>query len=383
MRVCFVSHSFGNQGAERALLETVEVLRPEGVRPFVIVPRRGWLSRELQARDIPYQVLPYIWWMGRHRSAWRTAVKLLAHSVTLMPVVAAIWRWKPHLVISNSITVGTGAVAARILGYPHIWFIHEFGREHHGLNFDFGDRRSLHLADQLSIAFVVPSRVVAERFGEYVQCSKIRVVPQALSLFDPPPVPRAPGAGPLRSVMIGALQQAKGQIDAIRAIALAVTKGVDAYLTIVGEGEAEYHRALTTLITELELTKRVRLVGYSETIAEYLAAADVVLVCSRFESFGRATVEAMLAGRPVIGARSGSTAELIRDGYNGVLYEHGNVADLAEKIASLANDRYSAWEMGLRAHEWAADRFSRQRYSRDLLQLIRTVVPIQVERNSP
>ena len=55
-------------------------------------------------------------------------------------------------------------------------------------------------------------------------------------------------------------------------------------------------------------------------------------MCSRAEAFGRVTVEAMKLGLPVIGAARGATPELVRDGWNGLLYAHGDANELAGKI---------------------------------------------------
>ena len=55
-----------------------------------------------------------------------------------------------------------------------------------------------------------------------------------------------------------------------------------------------------------------------------MSIADVILVCSQWEAFGRITVEAMLTGKAVIASANGGTTELIKDGENGLLYTYGN-----------------------------------------------------------
>ena len=105
-----------------------------------------------------------------------------------------------------------------------------------------------------------------------------------------------------------------------------------------------------------------------------IRAADVVLMCSRFESFGRVTVEAMLAGKPVIGAASGGTAELIQDGETGLLYEPGNHDELAMKIEYLFEHPEKRLQLGAAARVWATGRFAQQRYAREVHDLLTGVV---------
>ena len=80
---------------------------------------------------------------------------------------------------------------------------------------------------------------------------------------------------------------------------------------------------------------------------------DLELVCSRCEAFGRVTIEAMMSMIPVIGANTGGTKELIKQGYNGLLYEKGDFEDLANKIEELYKDRSKIREMGKNAYDYS------------------------------
>lgn len=62
----------------------------------------------------------------------------------------------------------------------------------------------------------------------------------------------------------------------------------------------------------------------------------------------------MLEGTPVIGTRRGGTVELIEDGKNGLLFEPGNIDELASKIRLLLRDDSLRREMGIRSQEVAA-----------------------------
>jgi glycosyltransferase involved in cell wall biosynthesis len=79
-------------------------------------------------------------------------------------------------------------------------------------------------------------------------------------------------------------------------------------------------------------------VGY-EAVPEVLAAMDAVVV--PYDKDGDVyfsplkLFEAMAAARPVVGARVGQVAEILRDGENGLLYEPGQAADLAARLREL------------------------------------------------
>jgi len=103
-------------------------------------------------------------------------------------------------------------------------------------------------------------------------------------------------------------------------------------------------------------------VAETAAVIDHYSWADLVVVCSRDEAFGRVTVEAMKAGKPVIGARSGGTAELIREGENGLLYTPGEVAELAGAIRRVAHDRILAGRLAECGRGWASETFTSDRY---------------------
>ena len=74
-------------------------------------------------------------------------------------------------------------------------------------------------------------------------------------------------------------------------------------------------------------------------------AADVVLMCSKFEAMGRTTAEAMATCRPVIGNNQGATPELIEHGHTGLLYQ-GDSESLAAQMLTLSKAQ-------LKQHRWA------------------------------
>src|SRR3989338_7546063 len=66
MKICFISHDSGLQGAEMALLELAVNLRQhKGHDVHIILPsRQGGLKERLDQAGINSTVIPYKWWMG-------------------------------------------------------------------------------------------------------------------------------------------------------------------------------------------------------------------------------------------------------------------------------------------------------------------------------
>lgn len=95
----------------------------------------------------------------------------------------------------------------------------------------------------------------------------------------------------------------------------------------------------------------VHFAGYQDEVHEWLAAADVVVIPSRSESFGRVTLEAMAAGKPLVASRAGGLQEAIVDGETGVLIEPGSESALARALDSLLDDDERRHRLGAAARQ--------------------------------
>ena len=297
-------------------------------------------------------VIPYGRWAtppASPRTKLRLLYRNLRGSLLLYRHLRAL---RPELVVTNTVTVPSAALAARLARVPHLLLAQEFGVEAHGVSFHFGRRRSLRLLGNLSVRVLAASHALARDLATVIEPAKLRVVYYAAEI-EPVPERRLADGTRLSITMLGHKSAVKGQHQAIRAVALLRDRGIDVSLTLAGSGKPRYLACLAALTTELGVADRVEHVGFVDgSPFECFATCDAALSCSELEGLPRVVVEAMKCGCPVVGARSGGTEELITDGWNGYLYEPGDVADLASKI-ELLDERSHARALGANAARWA------------------------------
>ncbi len=154
-----------------------------------------------------------------------------------------------------------------------------------------------------------------------------------------------PASGPTPLVVsVGQLKEKKGLRHLIEAMAILRDRGFDAECAIVGDGPLR--AALGTLIRELRLDERVRLVGalpHPAVVDRYRNARMFVLPCVVAEDGDRdgipnAILEAMAAGVPVISTPISGIPEAVRDGETGLMVEPANSQRLADAIERLGRD---------------------------------------------
>lgn len=147
------------------------------------------------------------------------------------------------------------------------------------------------------------------------------------------------------------LEAIKGAIDLVRGFVAAARIHPRLRLVIAGEGSQK--REIEALAEEAGLSDRVRLVGGWSAPSELLPAADIFVLASRNEGMGRALVEAMAFGVPVIGTSVGGVPELLLHGEVGLLVPPADASALAAALVRLAEDRSFAADLGRRGRSRA------------------------------
>lgn len=380
MKIVWLSHSAGIGGAELCIAEAAKGLAVRGHEVHVIVPRRGELIPLLEAGGASISVTPIPVWVhsvSRRAEFARSLARLIWHTfnqIRAYPgLFAVVSRARPDVIITNTITTGAGAAVARQIGVPHVWYIHELGFAHHGIAFDYGPFFSYRFISCLSSAVIVPTLTVLEEYRRHLPLDKLHRV-RCAAVNEAPGTNVSPERESIGLIVVGQLTTGKRQEDAIRALAVLRSRGINASLTLVGGDPVGHGECLRRLVRDLGLETSVDMPGFTSTPRDYLARADVLLSCSSDEAFGRVVIEAMKAGTPVVGAASGATGEQIQDGWNGLLYRCGDAEDLADKIALLDADRELLAEMGRNGQAWATETFTIDNYARDLLDVLNAVV---------
>ena len=390
LTIGFVSHSAGRHGAELALLDLIDGLQRNRLRCAVLLPERGPLMDELERRKVRCAIVPYKWWCDRWELDSSIAKRVLRNIFNLctVPLVALYFlRCRVDLVYTNTATVPVGALAAWVLRKPHVWHLHEFVGKAYGLAPDLGIDRTFRVISGLSDAVVANSHAVKAQYSAYIQEGLQCVIYPGLSTVKLRTAtsrsecsrPRS-ATGALKLAVVGRICEGKGQLDAVRAVAELAKSGINVSLRLIGTKEAQYGRVLNDYIEEHKLQDRIEFTGYLTDPLPAMSEADIVLVCSRFEGFGRVTVESMYLGKPVLGTTVGGTRELIQEGITGLLYTPGEVRELTQHLRRCAASPIRVQAMGRAAQEWVEKRFTVARYASEMTALFHRILARRFSR---
>ena len=182
----------------------------------------------------------------------------------------------------------------------------------------------------------------AGAYGVVVAEERRAVIPHTLP--DLATAPEEEPEGPCRVAFVGRLERRKGIDTLLAAVPGVLAERPDTSFTIMGDDTIEdsggthrsrfEQRASSAVRAAVEFTGRID----DDERERRLADCNVVVVPSRFESFGLVVVEAMRAQRAVIAADIPPVRAILDDGQCGVLVDPEDSTAWAKAILELAAD---------------------------------------------
>ncbi len=316
-----------------SFLNLVERLDRSRFEPVVVCPEQGDFLEAVLERGIPALV--------------RSMPSLRGPSGLRAPVALQSWLklmrvYGIDLLHAN----GTRAMiysglAGRLASKPVLWHVRVLGSD------GWLDRCLARMASKV----VVNSRAVAERFDFLHNRSSARrptVLPNGVPVetFD-----RAKPDAALREswrlegkfvlLELARLDSTKRQDLAVEVLSSLRERGLNAALLLVG-GEVPasrgYRSRLEKLARNLGVEEHCVFTGFRRDVPALLKQADLLIHPATDEGFGRAFIEAMASGLPILAAAGGGADEVIDDGTTGILVRASSPETWADAVEKLFRD---------------------------------------------
>src|SRR3990167_3278084 len=287
-KLLFIAHTDNLRGGvELSLLELIKSAKKRGYKSYVVVPGPGEFAEEIKEIGVDCTSTRYYYW-GRPYSASENSVNLIAIS----KIAQLVDKHKIDCVITNTLMIPWGALAASITDTPHIWITRETLTHHHTHlhdNYDFIEAYSnIVFANSKDNANYLSKEIGmknVKQFYSYVDISNLQLNAR----------PQKP-----RIVYIAArIHPDKDQLELAKALSkLERQKQLNIETLFIGSysEDDEYFQQLKSFIGQNKLDKKVKFVGYSSRPFDLVSSNDIFVRTSKHESLGRAIAEAMKLG---------------------------------------------------------------------------------------
>ena len=142
----------------------------------------------------------------------------------------------------------------------------------------------------------------------------------------------------------------------------------DIHAMLIGRAAPEVAETLNTPSTVVPFRHS------QEEMAECYHAADVTIVPSEYETFGRVAAESLFCGTPVLAFSTGGLSDIVVEGVCGNLVPTGDVDALASRISEFKSNPKTLNEMRRNCSAQVRDRFSTESIARQYIDVYRQVI---------
>lgn len=351
-------------GSNRSLLSILEILVKEGHQVTLVLPKKtGQMYNAANKIGVKCIYQPY----GRICAKKCKGIKIISQYIKLYGKL--IWDYfqtiiraskyrqlSPDIIYSNGTIIHAGRMLAKRLNLPHVWHIREFiGKD------QLMPLNIYQMMNNGTTKFILISNDLYKVYNQHITQDKLIMISNGIKYIEQPPKIKHDG---LNLLLTARICQDKRQIDAIEAMNLICNeKDInDIHLYFAGScvtnTDQSYKELALSLIRKYKLEQRITFLGEVKDMSSLRQNMDIELLCSSREAFGRVTVEAMRSSLVVIASNAGGTPDIVTNGYNGYVYEPGNIQELSNNVVRLYNNRDLLNKISFIAHEFSKNHFT-------------------------
>jgi glycosyltransferase involved in cell wall biosynthesis len=377
MKILFYNHTGQVSGAEHMLLLILSRIDREGFELSLVCPEQGPLQEMAGDLGVNVESVSRL----EARFTWRVD-RLVRYCKSFFGVISHLRRkvvsTRPDLLHANSIRAGLVATAATLgLGTRVVWHLHDV-MPRHPLSTAIRAVASCSSRSEM----IAVSEAVARNFRgrwSHLMKDRVSVILNAIDLnkFQPDKTAKQKLRRQLRFResdlvigMVGQLTPRKGQLELLRAFAVALTEVPQSVLLFAGaplfNRGPEYLELLKRTTSELGIGHKVRILGARSDVEVIMQSLDLLVVNSTTEAFGLVILEAMACATPVLAAAVGGIPEIIKHGENGWLVPAQNEVALAQALVNLSHQSGLRERLAERGKQDVRAHFSADRYLVDL-----------------
>ena len=353
LKILYVAHERKLGGATKSLIALLELMITKGHQVCVLVPTLGCpLAKELTARNIDCIPCFFAWWM--YPRSWNILLRFAfecLYSVEGLQVKYIYRRlqklkFSPDIVHTNSSVTDFGARLAKRIGCRHVWHVREYGDADYNLEYMKDKSETWQFMNENSDRILFISNDVYNYFSGFADKRKSIVVYNGIA--QKYLVEKKQKNDKTEFLLASNINRSKNHMLVLRAVKMLADKGIhNFHLNIAGaativKDSKLYEEELKRFVSDNELAGYVSFLGKVDDMIELRKQTDVEIVPSVREAFGRVTVEAMMAGMPVIASASGANVEIVEDEITGILFESNNAGALSDAMSAyIANPQLS------------------------------------------
>lgn len=359
-------------GAQTHLMEVVHYMHRAGHDVSVITGTTGWLTNELAAIGVDYEIFPYL---VREINPTKD-IKTINYICHILEVK------QPDIIHCHSSKAGiVGRIAGAIKNIPAVFTAH-------GWAFTSGvspAKRIMYAAIEHMMLGITKRVICVSEFDRQLAKRWFlhnynRIVTVHNGIVDKKFISSTVReySLPLKLVSVARFSHQKNNMELIRAVERINKLYSDSLqLNMVGDGpllsEAQ------TYVTSHKLENDVHFLGSRTDVDDILNQNDIFCLISNYEGLPISIIEAMRARMPIIASDVGGVNELVQDEVNGFLIPRGNISELVDKLKYILEHKELIKSMGEASRKIYEEEYTADRMNQKILSVYNEVIALQAK----
>lgn len=345
--IAIVFHDQNLSGGSRALIELLERwIEDDSLSLICILPKKsGEVIEKLKEMHVEFLTYPY-WQIVRKGTESKFCILKKYFQVAISYITSCFFaiftlkKYNPNIIYSNTSVIFEGVWLSKILKVKHIWHIREVLDDKHLVVSLLPKDFHYHYVVNNANVLIMISKLVMAEYSKYYSNARRIILYDDVSPKYIFKEKMAWKKNKYNFLVAGNISPGKGQHVVIKALNEIIKKDIACNLYVAGvcdKANMEYMHEIQVAIDAYKLNDKVHFLGNVDNMNHLREHMGIGIVAAKNEAFGRVTVEGMLAGMIIIGAKDGGTAELINDSENGFLFPVDDYIALTEKILTVIN----------------------------------------------
>lgn len=353
-----------DNGAEISIINFMKSLKKDH-QVYNVIPSYSKEHINYKIQNEKYGIKLYYvdsikwWWEDAPGQLFGTeAERSNSYREAIDTICSIIIKNNIDIVITNTVNIFVGAVAAACSEVTHFWLIHEFPENEffyykNKIDFIFSNSDAV-FAVTGKLEKKIQELAINEKVNSFFPFTEIK----STCLKE---------GKERRIVSVGRFTEGKNQLELIKAYQQLNDKNIK--LSFIGGADEQYKQKCLNYIKENNI-KNIEFLGHQGNPWEKLTDKDVCVFCSSMETFGLVYVESILNGIPTIISNNPgymSAYQLLGAGH---VYSLGDISGLVTKIESVFDNFDNEHENALNQREKLKDKYTSEKAYSQILDVI-------------
>ena len=364
-----ITHSSNDYyGASKVLISIIDIFINNGFEVHLLLPYNGPLNKNKIIKKTKLSIID----LGVFRKKYFTIFGLINRFYLIIKSSLFIREYlkknQIDLVYTNTSTLISPSVAAKLVGIPSIYHIHEIPNGHPIYSrfitafLNLFPREIICVSKSVYDFWVInglkkyKSKIIYNGFN--LKKSKSKILINDKIVFT----------------SISRIIPYKGHPLLIRIFEKLCKKNKNIYLQIVGDTLPEYQKYLNELkldIKKKELSNKIKFLGFRDDVISILDKSNFFIHTPLSpDPLPTVIFEAIKCKTPVITNNLGGAFEILNKGNNGLIIKNDLVEESVEKIFSYLKNKQQQKKNVEKAFNFACDNFSQEQFKRKILNSI-------------